>query len=147
AIIASSAPRAQTSLLTAHELGTALEHRIRLWRGEDARILATPIPNHRVVVVQTGLHQREHALESLARSLIIGGIAALAVAAALGYWLTRHALSPVEHMRARADEISRLDPDQRLPLPPADDEIHRLGETLNSMLERLEAANEHERRF
>ena len=32
------------------------------------------------------------------------------------------------------------DPDARLPVPPADDEIRRLGETLNEMLARLEAA-------
>jgi signal transduction histidine kinase len=34
-----------------------------------------------------------------------------------------------------------------LPLPPADDEIARLGETLNGMLARLEGALARERRF
>src|SRR6185295_2672859 len=33
------------------------------------------------------------------------------------------------------------------PLPAAHDEVHRLGETLNEMLERLDAGLEHERRF
>src|SRR5262245_48449500 len=37
-IIASSAPRADVSLLTGRELSTALTHRIRLWRGDDARL-------------------------------------------------------------------------------------------------------------
>jgi signal transduction histidine kinase len=36
---------------------------------------------------------------------------------------------------------------ERLPLPAAHDEVHRLGETLNAMLERLEASLERERRF
>src|SRR4051812_38966630 len=94
-IIVSSAPRAQASLLTSQELTKALTHRIRIWRGEDARVLAIPTADHRVVVVQAGLHQREHALEGLARSLIVGGILALGVAAGLGYWITRHALAPV----------------------------------------------------
>ena len=38
-------------------------------------------------------------------------------------------------------------PDRRLPLPPARDEIRRLGETLNEMLDRLEEGLARERRF
>ena len=36
---------------------------------------------------------------------------------------------------------------ERLPLPAAEDEIHRLGETLNAMLDRIEASLERERVF
>ena len=50
-------------------------------------------------------------------------------------------------MRSRAAEISAAEPDQRLPVPPTHDEIARLGETLNEMLERLGEALEHERAF
>jgi signal transduction histidine kinase len=50
-------------------------------------------------------------------------------------------------MRQRAAAISAAEPKQRLPLPAADDEIHRLGETLNQMLGRLETAIERERAF
>ena len=50
-------------------------------------------------------------------------------------------------MRRRAAAISAAEPEQRLPLPEADDEIRRLGETLNQMLGRLEAAIERERAF
>ena len=39
----------------------------------------------------------------------------------------------------------RATPGSRLPVPPARDEISRLAETLNDMLDRLEAAFEHER--
>jgi signal transduction histidine kinase len=147
-IVASSAPRATTPLLTNDELDEARHRPVRLWRGEDARLFAMPLAGgDEVVVVRASLHQREHALEGLARSFVLGGLAALALATGLGYWLTRHALAPVEEMRARADAISRLDPVQRLPLPIPHDEIRRLGETLNSMLERLGTAADHERRF
>ena len=54
---------------------------------------------------------------------------------------------PVEAMRAEADAVSGADPGRRLPLPRARDEIRRLGETLNAMLGRLEAAIERERSF
>jgi signal transduction histidine kinase len=50
-------------------------------------------------------------------------------------------------MRQRAAEISSDRADRRLPLPPARDEIHRLGETLNDMLDRLEEGLARERRF
>jgi signal transduction histidine kinase len=50
-------------------------------------------------------------------------------------------------MRQRAAAVSAAEPDQRLPLPEADDEIRRLGETLNQMLARLEAGLERERAF
>ena len=36
---------------------------------------------------------------------------------------------------------------ERLPLPAADDEIRHLGETLNAMLDRIEASLEREREF
>jgi signal transduction histidine kinase len=50
-------------------------------------------------------------------------------------------------MRRRASAISAGEPGQRLPVPPARDEIGRLGETLNEMLERLESAFARERTF
>ena len=48
---------------------------------------------------------------------------------------------------ARPSAISAATPGSRLPVPPARDEVSRLAETLNEMLERLETAFEHERRF
>ncbi len=50
-------------------------------------------------------------------------------------------------MRRRAAEISAGEPGRRLPVSEADDEIGRLGHTLNEMLERLEAAFARERSF
>ena len=64
-----------------------------------------------------------------------------------GYAVSGRALQPVETMRRRAAAISAAEPEQRLPLPEADDEIRRLGETLNGMLGRLETAIERERAF
>src|SRR5205823_75040 len=50
-------------------------------------------------------------------------------------------------MRRRAAEISADRLGERLPLPGTRDELDRLGETLNEMLARLEAALERERGF
>ena len=50
-------------------------------------------------------------------------------------------------MRRKADEITLERSGERLPLPRAEDEIHRLGETLNRMLDRIEASLERQRVF
>ena len=57
------------------------------------------------------------------------------------------ALRPIEAMRRRAAEISTSSLDERLPVPAANDEVTRLGQTLNAMLTRLEDGLERERRF
>ena len=77
----------------------------------------------------------------------MAGPIALLAASLLGYLLAATALRPVEAMRARAGEISGARAGERLPLPEARDELRRLGETLNAMLERIDAALERERAF
>jgi signal transduction histidine kinase len=50
-------------------------------------------------------------------------------------------------MRSEAAAISSADLRGRLSLPPADDEITRLGATMNDLLDRIQASVETERRF
>lgn len=117
---------------------------------EPARLLATPI--HRrgqrlVLVVGATRENRAEALRSLRTKLLIAGPIALLLATGLGYLLAGSALRAVEAMRRRAAQISADSPGERLPVPPTGDELQRLGETLNAMLDRLEAALERERGF
>ena len=93
-----------------------------------------------IVVVGTSLAARDDALTSLTTLLLIGGPIALLLSSLAAYWTVGAALRPVEAMRLRATEISATESDQRLPVAPAQDELRRLGETLNAMLDRLEAA-------
>jgi len=116
----------------------------------EARLLARPAVGPAgsfVVVTAASLDDRNDSLASLTTILLIGGPAALLLACGAGYLVSGRALRPVEAMRRRAAAISAAEPEQRLPLPPADDEIRRLGQTLNRMLARLEAALERERAF
>ena len=115
----------------------------------DARLLVAPPDesNDLAVVVGATLDDRDETLSRLVTLLLIGGPVALLLASLAGYWAAGSALHPVERMRRRAAEISAGDPGERLPVPPTDDELGRLGTTLNEMLERLEAAIERERRF
>ena len=114
---------------------------------ERTRLLARPAPRNRIVVVATSMRAREKTLETLRGVLLIGLPIALLLASAAGYAVAAGALRPVERMRARAARISAATVDARLPLPVADDELRRLGETLNEMLERLAVTAENEREF
>lgn len=117
---------------------------------ERARALAVPaggdVPG-RVIVVGTALESRDDAVRNLSIALAVGGPIALLLASLAGYGVASAALRPVEEMRRRAARISGSSPGERLPLGAADDEIRRLGETLNAMLERVERAVTHERAF
>jgi signal transduction histidine kinase len=115
--------------------------------GEGGARLLAARAGEMTVVVGASLDDRDETLASLLTLLLIGGSVALLLASAAGYWVAGSALRPVEAMRRRAAEISAGDPGERLPVPPADDELGRLGTTLNRMLGRLEAALERERRF
>ena len=113
---------------------------------EGARVLVLRADDHRVVV-GVAVDDREEALADLLTQLLIGGPIALLLASAGGYLLAGAALRPVEAMRRRAGEISAYTSGHRLPLPAAHDEVSRLGETLNAMLDRLDAGLRRERRF
>ena len=116
----------------------------------QTRILAQAADSGRseyVVVVGASTGDREEALAGLAGSFLVGGPIALLVASGLGYVLAGRALAPVEAMRRRAAEITLERSGERLPLPRAEDEIHDLGATLNTMLDRIEASLDRERVF
>jgi heavy metal sensor kinase len=101
----------------------------------------------RRVRVGASLADRDEALAEVLTQMAIAGPIALVLASLLGYWLAGAALRPVERMRSEAAAISGSEPGRRLPSGRARDEITRLAETLNEMLERLERAIERERSF
>ncbi|HET9104026.1 MAG TPA: ATP-binding protein [Solirubrobacteraceae bacterium] len=117
---------------------------------EGARLLATPVQaqgERLIVVVGVSLGDRTNALGQLAGLLVIGGAVALVLVSAAGYVAVAAALRPIESMRVRASGISGGAVGGRLPVPPARDEVARLGITLNDMLGRLEGALARERAF
>jgi signal transduction histidine kinase len=115
-----------------------------------ARLLAVPVETTRgtrIVVVGAALEDRDETIRGFLTELLVVGPAALVLTALLGYALATAALRPVEAMRVEAEAISGSEPERRLPLPDSNDEVRRLGETLNEMLDRLQAALERERGF
>jgi signal transduction histidine kinase len=111
------------------------------------RLLARPLAGGRVGVVGTALADRDEALASLRRELLVAAPLALLAAAALAYAFAAGALRPVERMRRRAAAISAEPGEERLPVSPAHDELRSLAVTLNAMIDRLRQAALKERRF
>jgi signal transduction histidine kinase len=137
-------------LLTPEQIKTAASRAViveRRLRGAKLRLYGRPAGRSSIVVVGEPLAQREKALDSLHALLAIGGPLALLLASLVGYVMAAAALRPVERMRRRAAAISAEESGERLPVPLANDEIGRLGRTLNEMLSRLEAAFARERAF
>ncbi len=101
-----------------------------------------------VLVVTVERKQRDEALRELLGQLLLAGLATLLVTAVVGERLAKASLGPVERYRRQAADIAGGATGIRLDVPPRrDDEITRLGHTLNDMLDALERALERERRF
>ncbi len=82
----------------------------------------------------------DRSLNLLALLLLITVPAFIACGAAGGYWLSRRALSPVDEITRRARTIGVTNLSERLIVPGTNDELQRLAETWNDMLQRLEIA-------
>lgn len=150
-----STPGATSPALRANEIRNLASPRIfdeRTVSGIEgrARLLASPVSAQGmrlVVVVGTSIADRNEALAGLVRAFAVGGPIVVLLVSGAGYLLASLGLAPVEAMRRRADRVTLARSGDRLPLPAANDEIRRLGETLNAMLTRLEEAFERERAF
>src|SRR5439155_776786 len=97
--------------------------------------------------IDTGLETVRRAQDRLALILVVVGPTLITVLAVGGWLLAHEALRPVGRMTAEADTISLAEPGRRLRQPPGDDEIARLGRTLNTMLGRMEASFAREKAF
>jgi signal transduction histidine kinase len=89
----------------------------------------------------------ETQLEQLELILIFGLPAVLLVAIVAGLFVASRALSPFQEIILRLEKIGVEQLSQRLPLPISNDEIKRLAEALNLMLERIENAFASQEKF
>ena len=64
-----------------------------------------------------------------------------------GMWLGRRTVAPLAELSAAALRISASNPQERLPLPPSQDEIAELTEVLNRSFDRLQSSYDIATRF
>jgi signal transduction histidine kinase len=119
----------------------------RVGYGDALRVLASRTDRGPVVLAAVPVTAVDDPLR-LVRTALVVGLPLLLVASATGVWVTvGRTLRPVEQLRAGAEAVTAADPDRRLPVPQAQDEVRRLAETLNGMLDRLAAGGARQRAF
>lgn len=155
-VVDATRPLGRTPLLSRLQLRRAERAPIYVDRpsvpglNEGSRLLATRVTRSgqpAVLVVGATRQNNVETLGNFRDELLIAGPLALLFASGVGYLLAGLSLRQVESMRRRAAAISGETPSERLPVAPTGDEVERLGETLNEMLDRLQAALERERDF
>ena len=99
-----------------------------------------------VLVVVQELSERDALLNETMRTYAIVAFLSLLLVLVIAWWQSGRLLSPLRTLRATADRIGATDLSQRLPVRGNDD-ITALTLTVNSMLERLEAAFVSQREF
>ncbi|HMC40061.1 MAG TPA: HAMP domain-containing sensor histidine kinase [Acidimicrobiales bacterium] len=102
------------------------------------------------VVVVASMQQFDHTVADVQRLLDIGSPMLLAVVGLICWVIVGRALRPIEMMRREVAEVAKVADHRsrhRVAEPANDDEVGRLARTLNSMLDRMEASTQRERRF
>ena len=122
--------------------------------GEDVFQLALPEPvdtADRLALLETIEEFRRDVRAGVLRRFLVQSGYALAVMAigsiGLGWAVAGRVLAPVHQMTATARRASRENLHERIRLDGPEDELKELGDTLDAMLDRLEAAFESQRRF
>ncbi len=113
----------------------------------EAVTLLVTHADQQLVAVATSREDTDEALNAVRGQLVTGVPLALVVAGALGYLVAGAGLRPIERVREHAARISDRSSGERLPVPPARDELRRLVVTLNAMLDRLDDGLRRQRRF
>jgi len=107
------------------------------------RILSTTLSvGGRQFVIQVAEPMDDYleALERFRTAMLIGIPVLLVFAAGGGYWMSTRALHPVDQITHAAQMINPQDLSQRVTVPQTGDELQRMAETLNQMLQRIESA-------
>lgn len=89
----------------------------------------------------------ENALQGLNDTFLVVGIATLLLGALAGWLLASTATRPMRRMASVAEGVDAGDLSSRMPVEGTRDEVRRLAESFNGMLDRLEDAFDRQRAF
>jgi len=115
--------------------------------GSPVRILTQPFLPGVALQVARPLDEVEDSLNRLAVFLGVGGVAGVALAAGLGLLVARFAMHPVEALTASAEHVAETKDLSHRIERAAPDELGRLGQSFNTMLEALESSEEARRQL
>jgi signal transduction histidine kinase len=87
------------------------------------------------------------ALDQVAVQYAVAFAGVVLLATAIGWAIAGHMLAPLKRITGTARRVSEQHLGERIPVAGPDDELRELGETLNSMLDRLADSFDAQRRF
>ncbi|HXJ82960.1 MAG TPA: HAMP domain-containing sensor histidine kinase [Candidatus Methylomirabilis sp.] len=137
-------------LLSKLRAGENVLETLKHFAEEPVRLLSVPMRVGGVdYAIQVGgsLDDASAAIRSARLLFLTLSAAILAAVAVTGVMLAQSILSPIDRIVQRAHLIGESELSERLPHPGTQDEIARLVETLNEMLERIERTFDAQRRF
>lgn len=124
---------------------------IRNLNGDEVYYLASPIQikGKTVGYIQgtIDLEEIESAEKILIRQLLLLGFSGCILAALGGLFLSRQVLSPLEKLNRAVSQFTANDLHKRLPVKGNGDELDRLGENFNKMMQRLEKSFTQQKQF
>lgn len=124
---------------------------IRAFHGEDFYFMAKPIQSGGKIIgylqAVIDLEEIEYAQKVLLGQMLWIGGSALLLAAVGGLFLSRQALSPLEHLNQEISNLTAHDLNRRIPLRGNKDELDRLAQSFNQMLGRLEVSFQKQQQF
>jgi signal transduction histidine kinase len=123
---------------------------VRDEQDDDFRVVSTVVDSGAGPLAVNAGESMETVYEGVAavrRILLIGLPVMLVLVGVTTAYVVGRALRPVDAIRREVADISAHDLSRRVPQPAADDEVGRLAETMNAMLDRLESFTERQRRF
>jgi len=130
--------------------GTEVVSGSRIGISDTLRVVGTtagPADDPQTVLVAVSSTEADRSLRVVTIVLLIGVPLLVAAFAVVCWFLVGAALRPVELLRRGAGAITVAGAGSRLPVPPTRDEVARLAETLNDMLDRLAAGGARQRAF
>jgi two-component system heavy metal sensor histidine kinase CusS len=121
------------------------EHQGKPFRVVAARTKLAGVPYE--VLVAGSLDEVDAVMRDFRNLLFLMIPAVLGAACLGGYWLSMRALRPVDEITSVAKSISVQNLSQRVTVPRTGDELQRMAETWNDVLERLESSVKRIRQF
>ena len=125
----------ESGLLYLDSVDGSLRYRASIAHLEDGTTIVRVVP----------LDDFAGATSALIRTLLIAGGGVLLVGGAVTWWTVRRAMAPIEEMVDTAEAIAAGDLTQRVPDRGTENELGRLGVSLNEMLSHIEKAVDTER--
>lgn len=118
--------------------------------GDQRRQVTTDVPSAVgpvTVGISRSMQSEQSEVWDFAMTLLTTLPFGLVAAFGVGYVVSSRALTPVDQMISTANDITANRLDQRINVPDTGDELARLAQTLNKMIDRLNKSFEEMRRF